>query len=44
MRLGIIDLLSELVRVGLVDSGGRLLMGDEIEDTRVKLYKDACSL
>ena len=28
---GLIDLLSELVRVGLVDSGGKLLMGDEIE-------------
>jgi uncharacterized 2Fe-2S/4Fe-4S cluster protein (DUF4445 family) len=37
---GIIDLLSELVRVGLVDSGGRLLMGDEIEAGEGKPFKD----
>ena len=29
---GIIDLLSELVRVELVDAGGKMLMGDEITD------------
>jgi uncharacterized 2Fe-2S/4Fe-4S cluster protein (DUF4445 family) len=34
---GIIDLVSELVRVGLVDSGGRLLMNDEIEDEEGRL-------
>jgi uncharacterized 2Fe-2S/4Fe-4S cluster protein (DUF4445 family) len=41
---GIIDLVSELVRVGLVDSGGRLLMGDEIEDEEGRLYKDRVQL
>ena len=35
---GIIDLVSELVRVGLVDSGGRLLMGDEITSPEGSLY------
>lgn len=37
---GLIDLLSELVRVGLVESGGKFLMGDEIEDEEGKLYAD----
>ncbi|MDD6189183.1 MAG: ASKHA domain-containing protein [Clostridiales bacterium] len=35
---GLIDLLSELVRVGLVESGGKFLMGDEIKDEEGKLY------
>ncbi len=36
---GIIDLVSELVRVGLVDSGGRLLMGEEIQSEEGKRYR-----
>ena len=35
---GLIDLLSELVRVGLVESGGKLLLGDEIEDSEGKAF------
>ncbi|NLO48158.1 MAG: DUF4445 domain-containing protein [Clostridiales bacterium] len=35
---GIVDLVSELVRVGIVDSGGRLLMGDEIQSEEGKKY------
>lgn len=37
---GIIDLVSELVRTGLVDSGGRLLMGDEISSEEGALYAE----
>lgn len=37
---GIIDLLSELVRAGLVESGGKLLMGDEITDPEGIKYRD----
>ena len=36
---GIIDLLSELVRAGLVESGGKLLMGDEITDPEGIKYR-----
>ena len=36
---GLIDLLSELVRVGLVESGGRMLDDDEVEaDSVCRLY------
>ncbi len=37
---GLIDLVSELVRIGIIDSGGKYLMGDEIEDEVGKKFKD----
>lgn len=37
---GLIDLLSELVRVGLVESGGRLIQADEAETEEARLLSE----
>lgn len=37
---GLIDLLSELIRVGVVESGGRLVEADELDGTAAECYKD----
>lgn len=37
---GLIDLLSELIRVGIVESGGRIAEADELDGTEVECYKD----
>ncbi len=37
---GLIDLLSELIRVGIVESGGRIIEADELDGTDAECYKD----
>ena len=37
---GLIDLLSELIRVGIVESGGRIVEADELDGTDCECYKD----
>ena len=37
---GLIDLLSELIRVGIVESGGRIAEADELDGTEAECYKD----
>lgn len=37
---GLIDLLSELVRTGVVEPGGRLVQGNELEGTDAAVYAD----
>jgi uncharacterized 2Fe-2S/4Fe-4S cluster protein (DUF4445 family) len=37
---GLIDLLSELIRVGIVESGGRIVEADELDGTDGECYKD----
>ena len=37
---GLIDLLSELIRVGIVESGGRIVEADELDGTDAECYKD----
>jgi uncharacterized 2Fe-2S/4Fe-4S cluster protein (DUF4445 family) len=37
---GLIDLLSELIRVGIVESGGRIVEADELDGTDSEVYKD----
>lgn len=38
---GLIDLLSELIRVGIVESGGRIVAPDELDGTEAECYKDS---